>query len=83
MVSPVRGDAGDGRLIVTTDATQGTLGSTERDVAATALARTLLSGEGTSDLARLPDSARPMAIARGRGWMSADIASAQRAARAA
>jgi xanthine dehydrogenase accessory factor len=42
LVSPVRGDAGEDRLIVTADATHGTLGSADRDAAATTLARKLL-----------------------------------------
>jgi xanthine dehydrogenase accessory factor len=52
LVSPVRG-AGEGRLIVTADATHGTLGSSERDVAATTLARTILGGVGSAGLATL------------------------------
>ena len=53
LVSPVRGDAGEGRLIVTPDAMHGTLGSADRDVAATMLARTLLGGDGSPGLAML------------------------------
>jgi len=54
LVSPVRGAACEDRLIVTVNTTQGTLGSTDRDVAATTLARTILGGGGSPGLATLP-----------------------------
>ena len=56
LVSPVRGDAGESRLIVTADSAYGTLGSSDRDVAATTLARRLLGDDGSPGLATLGGS---------------------------
>jgi len=53
LVSPVRGDAGEDRLIVSADASHGTLGSAERDAAATTLARKRLEEDGSPGLATL------------------------------
>jgi len=53
LVVPVRGDAAESRLVVTASEALGTVGASGHDAAATALARTLLDGEGAPGLATL------------------------------
>ncbi len=53
IVVPVRGSAPANHLVVTATSEVGTLGSSEHDAEAAALARTLLAGDGRSGLATL------------------------------
>jgi xanthine dehydrogenase accessory factor len=50
LVTPVRGDASEGRLVVTANGVTGTLGSIARDDVAVTLARTALANHGEAHL---------------------------------
>ena len=56
LITPVRGDAAEGRLVVTATGVSGTLGSAARDDAAVTLARTALAARGESRLRMLGEA---------------------------